>query len=135
MKRRYLVILALAVLIAALWCTAAQAAANEVFTTQPTSKMRGSDRTFVISWETSFVPAQVQILKEVSGGFSIVDEITDPADLKQSMAWPIPMHYEPSATIYYVRLCNAAGEWFMSESFRNDWYNVGFTVKPTCGYL
>ena len=99
MKWKMWLILVLAVLTLALWC--GTAGAMGIFTTQPTSTFRGSDCSFVISWETDFTPVRVQIVKLVNGGSSeVVADITSASDLRAAMSWPIPAHHDTNNTAY-----------------------------------
>ena len=133
MKWKMWLILVLTVLTLALWC--GTAGAMGIFTTQPTSTFRGSDCSFVISWETDFTPVRVQIVKRVNGGSSeVVADITSASDLRAAMSWPIPAHHDTNNTAYYVYAYSTAG-YYPSESFTNDWASVKFTGSPTCSYM
>ena len=135
MKRRMWIILAVLVLalVLALWCGTAMAMG--IFTTQPVSTFRGSDCSFVISWETDFTPVRAQIVKRVSGGSTeVVADITSAADLKAAMSWPIPAHHETNTT-YYVYAYSRTDGYYPSAGFTNDWSSVKFTDSPTCVYM
>ena len=138
MKRKLLIILTLGLLMLALGCGAALAAGGYAFTAQPSTSLHGSDCTFIISWQTNFLPLKVEIKAYTYDSIEEVAAITDAADLKQSMSWPIPMHkYSDDAYYRVIAYHDSVGtsNYAMSDSFVPDWDSLKFTKQPSGGYL
>ena len=138
MNRKLFVILALAALMAVLWCGTVPAASGYAFTEQPSSVLQGSDCTFIISWQTNFVPVKVEIKAYTHDSVEDVETITDSADLKRAMSWPIPMHrYSNDAYYRVIAYYDGTGssDCARSAAFEPDWDSVRFTQQPSGGYL
>ena len=133
MKRRIWIILALAVLLAAVGCASSLADGTHSFVTQPTSEFDGTYRTFRISWQTSFKPVKVEIVKfDSSGSSTVVKTITDYNSLKASMYTDIDAHWDASSDYYRVYAYYGGGvvDYEPSGTFTNDWASVKFTAQP-----
>ena len=138
MKRKLLIILTLGLLMLALGCGAALAADGYAFTAQPSTSLHGSDCTFIISWQTNFLPLKVEIKAYTYDSIEEVAAITDAADLKRSMSWPIPMHkYSDDAYYRVIAYHDSVGtsNCARSDTFVPDWDSLKFTKQPSGGYL
>ncbi len=138
MKRKLLIILTLGLLMLALGCGAALAAGGYAFTAQPSTSLHGSDCTFIISWQTNFLPLKVEIKAYTYDSVEEVAAVTDAADLKRSMSWPIPMHkYSDDAYYRVIAYHDSVGStnYAMSDTFVPDWDSLKFTKQPSGGYL
>ena len=138
MKRKLWMTLAALVLLVVLRFGSA-AAVDYVFNMSPTSYFYGNDRIFVVSWQTSFVPVKVDIIKHsnyTTPKMQTVRTITEQNELGQIMHVAVPMQFNYSSDYYYVRAYYGTGssECKLSPNFKMSWDDVEFTVEPACTF-
>ena len=106
---------------------------GEAFTTQPTNFFKTSNRSFSVSWATSFTPVKVEIGSRFGDDdFYIKATITDGLSASMSHDLILGSTYLPVGKYMYIRAYygNGSSNYIESAAFALDWDSVKFTMQP-----
>ena len=122
MKRKWWIMLALAALLAALWCGTAMATDEYRFTSAPDCGYLYQYESFRIDWQTNFTPKKIVVYMGVK---SYTDESPMPG-------WTyVPLSCATVGMSYMDAYYGDGPNDFVSADFSVDWEHVGFVQQPS----